>query len=1778
MKKHSQSLRTHILALALLCLMPLGAMAEENRTPPILSQWQYTCNITIVGDFEAACVLPLEKDSYINEEPDVLLACQGMTVTYTAHVDMGGYKPDKWTWQIAGHVSYTDNYNGSVTVTWGDGSTGQLTVTVYGPDGVTCTKTVNVKLIEKPVISVATTPAYVEQPDGTKIIYVCKDETVEFTELSSTTNTDIVGYFWDSKMVGASSSPNYTIEHVWNDDEVIHRVYNNCGCYDEERYIIRMMDGEILDLGCYGTVCQGAVVTYSAIRPPCNQYFWYVDGGTIIKGQNTPQVTVQWDDPHDGYGVIALDGNLCGNHACPTMLSKKIPIIEDGLAIKGQTTACVGDAVVYSIPLFGSTEYTWSVTPAVGVSTVAVNGANEKTFVFHQPGTYQISVSYKCDFLECGEFTSAPLTVTVKPKLAITGMERICISNPCDLTTSPATSADWTIYDMDNGNHVVATAASNSSLSIPFPHPGKYRIVAANANFCSDAEFVLTVQDAPPAPTIYDIDANNPHTACPFDGVRLQANPQNPLHTIVWRPSCSSASPSEISGNDVTINYSGTVCNVNAYTYDRILNCLSSTPYVQQIEELELATIEMPHYMDVCPGTHILWDNSDIPLQDGVLYEWTIQNTMQHCASVQGDHMSNTIDFIVNEMTSGIYGYTFYMLLKRTVCHADYYDTFYIHVLDHVPATVSLESDTNSICPNAPFTFTGSGGDPSTYRWRVDGRLISFVGNPLVHSFANSGNHTVTVLYNEMDKCTNMSYYDSATVSINVCPLPVVNRIDYDASSHMVIADVDNGTYSFQWYYGGVLQVGETNPSMQTIGNGTYMCVVTNQCGCSVSKSKYIGSSTSGTVCEGVQDLDTTYNFCGAELQMHSYVSTPPTIYWSCSGNSTQRKLTINSSNRKYATVNFYDVGVYYIKSYTNGDDCQVSKTTHTVYFIPQFTFEKQCDRIVIHNMSKSLYGNEHIKFTVNESGSCEFDFSVKSYDYPVFSNGDYIFTLDIVVNGEHYTCTYDTIHFTTINNTTLTISTANTPNQTLTCDNTPIELTVTPTPYFPIASTTWNFGDGTKYTETGSSINHTFSSTSSNNPYTVSATVMDVNGCPIYTNTPLVITASSNNAMLNKLDALGTEVCPNHPRTIQFEYLGNALTSRDFYWNGASSFTTSYTYQTYNTGLYTGIAVNNYYCHVQDNINVTFKNKPTAIIVTEKQKYCMGEKVMLYGASGPDSADCSYSWDIINISTGQIIYRNTATSSFTPTMAGSYDIKLCVTNNTTGCSDCANTVTITVYDAPVAPTVGFGSRLCMDNPPVELIAGSPLTNEIHWSNGSTGPTAYYFTPGVATAWYYDPTSGCRSNDAHITIDAQPDFDALLTGCYEKCRQYFNSPRTLPVWGLTTGLQEIDWKWHLNGGGIANGYGNYTYSPLQLPLLGFGDYYLDVFYNNYNCNVKSPTLTISEKKYCDCENLDVTTHHKWDIKDCRLYYYLDVTVCNNADTKACLNKLEELFEQNMIKMPYTSFASGTVLYPGDCYTFTIMLDVSQFMPSSVVSFRLYDDCNMCTTDFSVDLMDIHIDCNIRMKLEEWNIRPDLSSSVASYVDFHMNVSPAQNVLAFWTEPSMVFNYWYDGAAFVHGLLMFDNAVISQLAMEDGRICFYAITCEGNKLCQRRYCISAKMIYEALEKMGIKPKNAMNTNSTDTEEETEMLMPSPNNASDTDPRLMPNPTTGEVNVVGTNDEVVEVLVLDMNGRQVAVFEQTANFDIAPLSSGMYIVRVKTLRDKTENVTYLKLVKK
>ena len=106
--KQKISLRIGWALCALLCALPA------------VTHGQAPCAVTVTSDFEAQCVL---NDKYLL--PDMnereLIACQGMTCTYTAFTNLAASAIVGMAWEVWGEDSYTTNPDGSVTCIYGVG-------------------------------------------------------------------------------------------------------------------------------------------------------------------------------------------------------------------------------------------------------------------------------------------------------------------------------------------------------------------------------------------------------------------------------------------------------------------------------------------------------------------------------------------------------------------------------------------------------------------------------------------------------------------------------------------------------------------------------------------------------------------------------------------------------------------------------------------------------------------------------------------------------------------------------------------------------------------------------------------------------------------------------------------------------------------------------------------------------------------------------------------------------------------------------------------------------------------------------------------------------------------------------------------------------------------------------------------------------------------------------------------------------------------------------------------------------------------------------------------------------------------------------------------------------------------------------------------------------------------------------------------------------------------------------------------------------------------------
>ena len=1745
-------------------LLWLGsALAQSNTAAILRNQPNTPCDIVVTGDFDSECIYDY-KDDAVDEFPNYLVACKNSQVTYTAHANTGTATITAYRWEIDGDVSHTVS-GSQVTVNWSGNDFGTLVVTVVKSDGDSCTAAYRVRLIDIPNVSATSVPPYL-LISGYNTIEVCIGGSVQFYDNSDAGNSDIAGYYW-SDGTHTATTPNFLVENITSSMTITHRVYNNCGCYDEEIFKIKKKQGAPLTLDCYGSVCLGDTVTYHATSPFCSDYTWYVEGGTLLSGQGTASPTVLWDNPSNGYGVIGLDGSLCYGDACEAFLAKSVPVIHGGLAIGGQTVLCAGEAVTYRLPLFGSTRYDWTITPTNGVTIVNENHANEVLVIFNQPGNFSLSCSYSCDFLQCGPMDAEPLAITVKPPLTIEGNDQTCITNSLTLSLTPSVNAVWNVTDLASGEPLTYT--SGSTLSYTFPHAGRYLVTASNSYYCSGAAKVIDVRPTPPAPTVNDLNPANRHTACLGQGILLSGTPSEPNYSLVWSPVCNTASPLQYSGDSVTISYPTDVCDVRVYNYDRVLQCMSADYYLHTVTQLTPAQVSLPPDT-VCPNSIITITDSQVPDQshEGMLYEWNIQENKQYCASVQGSHLNNTATILCNNLTS--LPETFYMTLKRSYCNgASVTDTLRITILNNQNVLSITGPDT--VCLHSTATYTGS-GDASLF-WNIDGSAYS--GSTATHTFDNGGNRTVRLFSNNPHVCSDQ------TKNVYVRPLPAVLGLTYDGFVVSVAPAMGSG-YSYQWQLtpdGSQTPVNiGTGSSVAYSQAGTYCCTVTNTAtGCQRTVCNHFGGTPDG--CTDMNLTHTNYNYCNRTIQITSPLSIN-NVTWQVSNGAS---LVTSGTNNSVAEVTVSELGYVTVTAFTTdaNNNCVKGSYSFLVDFIPDFTFEKNCTSVRIINNSQYLDGTQTVfircipQFGLQATISLNVATPITMF-YPLTGGVYYDFYLTGYgsSNGNITSCPLGSVFVQKPTTTQpLSISTSNPYNNDQTCNNTPIELSATlnGTPVSPIE---WSFGDNSSATGNTNSIFHTFGYGFMN--YTISAQYTDNNNC--HYNASITITSNSNNIKNSILSAGNyTPHCPyGTPTNITFT--SNA-TDNHYTWsndpvNGPNP------HPTYHSGDYFVYVMNEHYCQKEASVYVEFLNAPTAFIFADKFSVCLGETLKLYGDQGPSSNPMGYTWTpTVNLSS-----TSTPNVEFSSNTAGSFLVSLTVKDLSTP-YQCSSYVVepITVVPRPAAPTLAISGSVC--NVPIN-VGATGYTGDMHWSTGETGAIGHYYSHGMVSAYYYDPTLACASERAEIRLPKRPDFNALLTGCYKRCQSFFNY--NLPVYGLIDDYQSIGWEWFRNNTSIANGTYNNFYVPLDLLLSNYGQYNLDITFGAApnTCTQTSPTLTLEEAPKCSCDSVAITYFIKPET-GCQPVMDYTVTICNNSTNTVCFKRMVPRYNNGNYATVYNNFAPNTPITPGNCYSFHLGLQVLSLDPSVAVFDFIDSLCSDCISSLTLNLMP-EINCEFLGYNYHISFRPGMSNDNFVYYDFEFLSSDILSVLTMWSTPPDIVNYSHTFPK-IYGIGRFSIATLLDSVETGGQLCIYAIVCTKTGLCKLTFCRPAKWWHEQLMRRSIleTPDDYVfeYPDETETSDDGPAMYARPNSSSMANPQLSPNPATDKVTIVNASDgkplkhKISEVQIMDMTGRLVVTYSDTHCFNVAKLPSGSYIVRITaTDSDGNSEIHYRKLVKK
>ena len=1705
------------------------------------------CDFRLLAENDYKCAV----ETTVADDIAVLRACRRNTVCFFIH----GGTAQSYVWEAAGGEVIPDpNDPMRCCVAWGEGDNGYVQVTATYADGSRCQKSLMVILGESPVARCTTQPNYtvnIATPE-IKTLRVCVGDTISLTDASLPGMSPITAYYWEYP--GGSSTIPTTgfVPMAPGAYTIVHRVYNECGCYGEESIQLQVDNKCPFNLSCHGTVCGGRLETYSALNINCSDYVWDVTGGEILSGQHSSEITIQWGEPSSGYGVVYLDGGPC-DCQCQSRKGVRIPIISDNVEIEGPDMCCEDEDYVFSLPLWGATEYTWSVTPSTNVVQSIFGTPNKVRCMFNEPGTYTIKAVFECPFLDCGPF-SVTKQVTVRKKLAITpaSPSDVCCGAAPVFTSSAGSATRWRV--LLGGTALELDDSLGTTFTHCFDEPGFYTIEARCDGYCRAGSSMLHVLPRTPQP----LDVSGPHEVCSNSAHVYDATSLGPDYIIEWAWVDDNGDTQRYWGSSVTIPFGNTAHDIILWQVDRRTGC-RSLPLTYAVSLFSLQPWPYPSEIHVCDGQTLVLDRVE-DQSDVVLYRWWIDDWQENpLLSIQDNPLKPAVTARVNYTTPHINIAN--LQHERRYCGQTETKILKI-VADGVLAPPEI-SIPDPMCANIRAAWVIADAtaqaniDLSQSYWLLDNheQVPLLVPDTTYYTFTSSqtGQHTLRLHYvSRYGGCT----VETQDLTVYVNDFPVV-WIDASSPGQLCIqvAEGYNGT-TYHW------STGETTRCIEH-SSGDCSCVVSYG-GCSRTLEFRDGGVNVG--CVAVPGAFSVNYKCmnTYEVTINPDIPLPASLAVTNPSGDEVVYYAITASPSPQEIVIPFQGTVYMRLTWDNGAECYYCEMNKLISCVYKLDITRDCStgEMIVKNVSTCTTANNIVCKVWDDN------YNLMNSGY--FNASDNVMHIPLQPDGSLYhvriydasdpSCYYevDVEHGPVPAIAPLSFPSA-------ICEDVPLLCTATATG--DIVDYTWDFGDGSY--NYGEKIGHVYKYGN----YTITLTVTDRSGCTAACSTSVVV--HKNYLRYGSIGLVSTiPACPGN--NIQLQYHSELLNN-----NLNVQYTTTYQWfpSEWNMGNLNVAYVNQGGrvlveetshpggCTYWADIYVDYPNRVTADISCETL-YCKGAEVTLYGYAGPNR---QYQWvvtdpDNVPHTSSQPDY------TFTAYVGGQYTAQLTVIHG--ACTNSA-TATFAVQEVPV-PNIGFSGNRCIGNGPVSLSSASG--SNLNWSNGVYGTNALYYYAGHVGAYYRDPTTGCRSELSIVNIIQPPDMGALLTGCYNRCKKEIADGLDIPIYDCTM-LSSGPWKWWGNGITIKSGSSCLLYPELlPIPSAGIYNLALDVCDNpNYCCTFQSPSLEInavdcgnytSQQEYFD--NLPITVKYvevTCTTENCSLMVIATMSLMNTSGHDLTIGSV------GGCSIAGVSPSLPSILLNGNSMNLSLVLG---FVPTGSYSINLYAPDGSLLGRAVVDVPnwgkciesdECDLDIGVSMSLNTTRTTPGQTV----YLDYTLTMpSSVSNVVAVWSDVGQVL--WHSfSAPTATGTLVLDYGWLSQAAMSDDSVCLHVVSCQsGDVWCMTKLCFSAECLYnvalgnDCAEMQQFRGKTA----SSESQPHIPRMM------------LRPNPTTGKAEVTDAVTgvpvrNVKTIVVMSVLGQPLLHVEQTHSIDLTPLPSGTYIVTVYT---SDGNIEHMKLTKK
>ena len=1310
------------------------------------------------------------------------IACKNIAHTYTVIPNLPGFT---YTWTVLGGTpaSFTGN---PIVITWGSSTQGFIKVVITNADG-SCQDSVvrKVCLVDGPKAGFTFAP-----------IPVCLNSLIQFT------NASVGGgnYYWDFGDGNTSTLQNpahvYTSAGTYTVTLSVSSAGGgngsaggDCKCRDVVTAVIVVGNLPGVDIhtdDCRKMLCKGDTVKYCT-STSCTGYVWSVNGGSIISGQGTTCIMVVWNLPSVYPTTVSLNANCTGT--CGNTATLNVPVLYPNLPIQGPITVCPNSTTNYSLPILPGTFYKWTLSGGGVIIGADSNINNINVNWGALSGSFVINCVYQNPYSGCSGNSS--ITVNVRQPFTLLGLSPVCVGTTTTYTANGGV-ASWTTSPA-TGFIVVGT--TGNSRTIKWTAIGNYTLTAFPnnpLNFCSTPGTInIVVVDTPKLGTL-----TGPAIVCPNQlySYAISSNLNGPF---TWTVTGGGTVVQTMGANSDSVLVKWTAGGSISVT--QTANGCTSSPKFINVTLVPVPNI-LPGPLTACEDGTAIYTATGAPPPGN--YTWSLSNALGTITGGQGTNII-TVQWHGTSLPG-----TSTCNISVTTCGGS--KTITITVTTPGPVTITK---TGTLCSVAGMTLTSS-VTGALYQWFLNGVLIV----PNTQSINVTTPGTYSVIVTPASGCPR-----KGIIIVPAEPLPVASISANGPLSFCPgqpistqLQALSNPGYCFQWYLNGNPISGATTAVYNATVPGTYTCLVSF---CSTQCKKFsnpltvaIGGCCNGGCGTGYV-ITTTHTGCNP-ITFTATISPNPgnPLVWDFGDGTSATGSTVS---HQYLQAGNFTVCV----STTGPGGCCISHCeTIQIPLAAAFGYTVNCSTVSFANLSQNLpsYAGYSINwsFTGGSPATSNLPNPVVTFASP--GSHPVTLTLSITVNGNPCVVT---LTQSVVTSAPLAAFTVPTP----VC-----ALTQAPFTTASVASSYhWDFGD--TYASNLQNTTHAYAAAGT---YTVTLTVSDVNGC-----------TNSLSQLVNVLPPLSVSiqndvfVCPGSSTTLSTT--PGTFTTYQWYKDGVPTVTTP-TYTTNVLGEYWVVVSNGSGCSATSN-HAHLWNYPLPIA------HILGQSVFC-SASGSISlqnsvmaATYSYNWTATGPGTVTFNPNNTSPAvTATVSALGTYQFKLIVTDNVTGCA-ATDSFCVFVFQSPSLTVNGPTGSLCEGTPyTFTAVATPPNPNYIyHWSNGATGPVMTTAQAGLYFVTVTDPVSGCSAQAFAGIISKRPDVDLFPIGCDTLCDTVKLIPPLPLITGQTyPGVYTI--QWFVDGNPFFSG------SPLLLSSLTLGAHtvYIVVTDLGTGCSNTSGTFNI----------------------------------------------------------------------------------------------------------------------------------------------------------------------------------------------------------------------------------------------------------------------------------------------------------------------------------------------